>query len=206
MSLKIPSSSIVRISLYYRELLSLKNIDVISSQRLSSLTECGAAQIRKDLAYFGQFGRSGAGYKVKALKEELRKILGIDKNWPVVLVGIGDLGSALLAYKGFSRQGFYIKYAFDKDKNKINRIKDDVRIKNIKELGKIIKTHKVRIGVVAVPQSAAQEVVDTLVGSGIKAILNFAPCRPKVPESVKILNIDLTIELEKLTYFLQRNG
>jgi redox-sensing transcriptional repressor len=203
--MKIPSSSIPRISLYYRSLLPLKDIDVISSQEIASLTECSAAQIRKDLAYFGQFGRRGSGYNIEILKKELKKILGIDRNWDVALVGVGNLGSALLTYKGFKTQGFNIKYAFDNDPKKINKIKQGVKITDFRELKRIIASNNIDMAIVAVPQGVAQEVVDELVESGVKAILNFAPLRLKVPEGVELLNIDLSMGLERLTYFLQRH-
>ncbi|MBU1006971.1 MAG: redox-sensing transcriptional repressor Rex [Candidatus Omnitrophica bacterium] len=202
--MKIPSSSIPRISRYYRVLLSLKD-PVVSSQELADLTGSGAAQIRKDLAYFGQFGRPGKGYGTEALKQELKKILGIDRNWAVALVGIGNLGSALLAYKGFKDQGFNIKYAFDNDRKKIGRSRQGIKIRDIKNIPSVIKASGIEMAVIAVPQSSAQDVVDMLVASGIKAILNFAPAVLKVSDGVELLNIDLSIEMEKLTYFLQRN-
>lgn len=203
--MKIPASSISRISLYYRVLLSLKDTNVISSQALADLTRCGAAQIRKDLAYFGQFGTPGSGYNIEVLKEELKKILGIDRMWDIALVGVGNLGSALLSYKGFKRQGFNIKYAFDNDRKKINRIKQHISVKDIKELKPVIKFNKIDMAIVAVPQEAAQDVIDRLVLAGIKAIVNFAPIRPKAPEGVEVLNIDLSMELVRLTYFLRKN-
>lgn len=203
--MNIPSISIPRISLYYRVLLSAKNTSVISSQELSGLTGCSAAQIRKDLAYFGQFGTRGRGYIIEELKDQLRKILGIDRNWAVVLVGVGNLGSALLAYKGFKGQGFNIKYAFDNDKRKIDKVKQGIKIRDIKDLKKIVGANKLSMAIVAVPHESAQDVIDKLISSGIKAILNFAPIRPKVPKGpkdVEVLNIDLSMELERLTYFL----
>ena len=203
--MKIPSSSIPRISLYYRALLSLEDTSVISSQELANLTGCSAAQIRKDLAYFGQFGRPGCGYSTEVLKKELKKILGIDRSWDVALVGVGNLGSALLAYKGFKSQGFNIEHAFDNDHKKISKIKQGVKIKDIKELKTVIKSNNIDMAIVAVPQDAAQALIDKLVSSGIKAIMNFAPIRPKVPEGVEVLNIDLSMELERLTYFLRRS-
>lgn len=204
--MKIPSSSIPRISLYYRVLSSIKDSDAISSEKLASLTGYTAAQIRKDFAYFGQFGTPGFGYRIETLVGELRKILGIDKKWDVVLVGIGNLGSALLAYKGFKKQGFNIKYAFDNDAKKINKVRQNVKIRHIRELAKGIKSHRIHIAMVAVPQESAQGIIDRLVSSGIKAILNFAPVRPKVPGGVEVLNIDLSMELERLTYFLQQRA
>lgn len=201
--MKIPSSSISRISLYYRAVLSVKT-SIISSEELALMTAASAAQVRKDFAYFGQFGTPGRGYSVDILKKELKKILGIDREWDVAIVGAGNLGSALMAYKGFKRQGFNIKYAFDNDAKKINKIRQGVRILPIESLGQVVKANKINIAVVAVPHEAAQDVIDKLITSGIKAILNFAPKRPKVPENIELLNIDLSIELERLTYFLQR--
>ncbi|MDP8229546.1 MAG: redox-sensing transcriptional repressor Rex [Candidatus Gorgyraea atricola] len=201
--MKIPSSSIPRIALYYRALLSLKDTPIISSQELATLTECSAAQIRKDLTYFGQFGRPGSGYNTEALKLELKKILGIDRTWDVVLVGVGNLGSALLAYKGFKSQGFNIQYAFDNDKKKVNKVKEGVKIKDIRDLGKIIKSKDINMAIVAVPQEVAQGAIDELISSGIKAIFNFAPIRPKAPKDIEVLNVDLSMEMERLTYFLR---
>ncbi|MBU0759401.1 MAG: redox-sensing transcriptional repressor Rex [Candidatus Omnitrophica bacterium] len=201
--MKIPSSSISRISLYYRAVLSAKP-SVISSEELALMTAASAAQVRKDLAYFGQFGTPGRGYSVDTLKKELKKILGTDREWDVAIVGAGNLGSALMAYKGFKHQGFNIKYAFDNDPKKVDRLKQGIRIQPIEELARTIKARHVNIAIVAVPQDAAQDVIDKLVSSGIKAILNFAPKRHKVPEDIEVLNIDLSMELERLTYFLQR--
>ena len=203
--MKIPASSIPRISLYYRELLSLKDAAVISSQELASRTGYTAAQIRKDLTYFGQFGIPGYGYPVKVLKNELSKILGIDKDWDVAIIGAGNLGSALLAYRGFRGQGFNIKYAFDNDRKKINKLKQGIKIKDTGELEKVIRSKKIDMAIVAVPQAAAQTVIDRLISSGIKAIFNFAPIRPKVPDDVEVLNIDLSMELGRLTYFLSKD-
>jgi len=202
--MKIPSSSIPRISLYYRALLSVKEGGVISSQGLSNLTGCSAAQVRKDLAYFGQFGTPGRGYSIEVLKKELKQILGTDRVWDVALVGVGNLGSALLAYKGFKSQGFNIKHAFDNDRRKIGRLTSGIKIKDIRQLKKALRSDRINMAIVAVPQDVAQGIIDKLVSSGIKAIFNFAPVVPKAPEGVEILNIDLSMELERLTYFLKR--
>lgn len=203
--MKIPSSSISRISLYYRALLSLKDTSVVSSQELADLTGCNAAQVRKDLAYFGQFGRPGRGYDIGGLRIELKRILGIDKKWKVALVGVGNLGSALLAYKGFKEQGFDIKYAFDNDPKKIGKIRQGIKIEGIKNLGTVVRRKKINMAIIAVPQESIRAIVDALLSSGVRAILNFAPARIKAPEGVEILNIDLSVELERLTYFLQSN-
>ena len=202
--MKIPSSAISRISLYYRAVLSMKEAVVMSSEDIASLAGLSAAQVRKDLAYFGQFGTPGRGYSADFLKKELKKILGIDREWGVAIVGVGNLGSALMAYRGFKRQGFNIKHAFDNDAKKVNKIKQGIRVRSISELERIIKSEKISIAIVAVPHDSAQDVIDRLIDSGIKAILNFAPKRVKAPESIELLNIDLSMELERLTYFLQR--
>ncbi len=201
--MQIPHSSVPRLSLYYRTLLSLKERSIISSRELSELTGCSAAQIRKDLAYFGQFGRPGIGYATSPLRTELKKILGIDKKWNVALVGVGNLGSALLAYKGFKNQGFNIVCAFDNDPGKINYEKDGVTIQHISRLRDSVKAFNLKMAIVAVPHESAQDVVDEIVASGVKAVVNFAPARPRAPKRVKILNIDLSAELERLSFFLK---
>lgn len=201
--MKIPLSTVPRISLYYRALLSIHKTAVVSSTELADLTGGNAAQVRKDLAYFGQFGRPGYGYQADSLREKLGDILGKSKIWDVALIGVGNLGSALLAYRGFKSQGFNIKYAFDTDKNKINNIKRGIKIKDIKALGQEIKRHEIDIAIIAIPQEEAQKVIDILVKGNVKAILNFAPIHPKVPKGVEVLNIDLSIQLDKLAYFLK---
>lgn len=201
---KIPAVVIPRLSLYYRTLLESSSSDFISSDEIARLTGLNAAQVRKDLAYFGQFGEPGKGYQIETLKQSIVKILGTDRQWPVILVGVGNLGSALLAYKGFTRQGFKIICAFDSDLRKIGKNLEGVLVKDLSELEAEIKLNKVEIAIVTVPQATALEVIDKLVRTGIRAILNFAPVRPQAPEGVEILNIDLSIELERLAYFLAR--
>jgi len=203
--MKIPSSSIPRISIYYRTLLSLPEQGIVSSEEISSLTGCNAAQIRKDLAYFGQFGKRGQGYSVNTLTRELKKILGIGKNWNVALVGAGNLGSALLAYKGFYKQGFNIKKVFDNDKNKIGKSQQGAKVIDIKNLKRVLKSDKIDMVIVAVPHDAAQGIINDVISVGVRAVLNFAPIVPKTPKWVEVLNIDLSIELEQLAYFLQKD-
>ena len=201
---KVPVATIPRLSFYYRALMQKNDARFISSQELAELSGTSAAQLRKDLAYFGQFGAAGKGYRVDFLKNSISRILGVDRNWPVALVGIGNLGSALLSYKGFSRQGFQIVAAFDNDEQKVGKDFAGIVIQDITALENEIKLKKIKMAVVTVPQQAAQEIIDKLVESGIKAILNFAPMRPGVPKNVEVHNIDLSIELEKLTYFLSK--
>jgi redox-sensing transcriptional repressor len=201
---KVPVACIPRLSFYYRALMEKSDTQFVSSQALARLTGTSAAQVRKDLAYFGQFGAAGKGYRVDFLKNSITRILGVDKNWSVVLVGVGNLGSALLSYKGFPRQGFQITAAFDNDEQKIGKNVAGINIQNIAALEGEVKIKKIKIAVVTVPQQAAQEVINKLVKAGVKAILNFAPVRPGAPKSVEVHNIDLSIELEKLAYFLSR--
>ncbi|MFH1478770.1 MAG: redox-sensing transcriptional repressor Rex [Candidatus Omnitrophota bacterium] len=203
--MKIPSSSISRLSLYYRSLVSIKEASVISSEELSSFTGCSASQIRKDLAYFGQFGKRGLGYSIPVLKEKLSNILGIDRIWNVALIGVGNLGSALLSYKGFKEQGFNIVCAFDNDKKKLGHVKGGMKIEDIKDLKKIARSKNVSMAIIAVSGYSAKDIIDKIISSGIKAILNFAPIICKAPSHIKLLNIDLSMELEKLTYFLKRS-
>lgn len=200
---KIPQAVIPRLSLYYRVILESRK-KFISSDEISKLTHFTSAQVRRDLGYFGQFGIPGRGYDTDILKSSISKILGLDRSWNVALVGAGNLGSALLSYKGFLRQGFKISCAFDKSRHKIGKKVNSVTIMDIKDLGRLIKKRRIRIAILAVPKEVAQEVADRLVNAGIKAILNFAPIRPKLPKSVTMLNIDLSIELERLAYFLSK--
>jgi len=201
---KVPSAVIPRLSLYYRTLLESRK-DFLSSEEISKLTYFSASQVRKDLAYFGQFGIPSKGYHTEKLKKAVEKILGLDKKWEVALIGVGNLGSALLSYKGFSRQGFYIHYAFDKDKRKIGKRVSSVLIRDISQLEMVIKRKKISLAILALPKEEAQSIVDRLVNCEIKAILNFAPIRPYVPKGVVVLNIDLSIELERLAYFLKQS-
>lgn len=202
--MKIPESTIKRLFQYHRVLKKLteSGADRISSHALSQLLESNDAQVRKDLAYFGQFGKRGAGYEVRGLAEEIAKILGLDKEKRVIMVGAGSLGPALAAYKGFGEQNFKIVALFDNNPNKIGRKVRGVTCYDPKEIPRIIKTQKVEIGVIAVPALAAQEVADELCRSGIKAILNFAPTRVVVPKGVTIRNVDLATEIQILAYYL----
>jgi len=203
---KISRSVIPRLSVYYRALISYKQGGVVSSGRLSELTGHTAAQIRKDLAYFGQFGTPGKGYVVNDLKKKILEILGIDKRWNVALVGVGNLGTALLSYRGFKEQGFNIAAAFDSDPKKIGKKIGDVVIRDIKGLRNGIEKKKIQMAIIAVPAQEAQKTINTLVKTGVRAILNFAPVRPVVASSTELINIDLSIELEKLAHFLGKKA
>lgn len=200
---KIPEGAISRLFVYLRELTELTkfNIRTISSAELGERANLSDAQVRKDLGYFGHFGVSGAGYSTEELKAALEKILGKDKIWNVAVVGAGHLGKALLNYPGFKERGLNIVAAFDADARKIGKRVKDVIIQSIDELPKAIQKKKVSIGIIAVPAKDAQEVADKLIKAGIKCILNFAPAALIVPESIKVKDVDLSRELETLSYF-----
>ncbi|MDD5680478.1 MAG: redox-sensing transcriptional repressor Rex [Candidatus Omnitrophica bacterium] len=208
-SKKIPKSAISRISLYLREVnrLEKEGKDKVSSTELGELTGLTDAQVRKDFSYFGQFGRSGAGYEVPQLKKIIEKLLGKDKVWEIVLVGAGNIGSALLRYPGFRNQGFIIKEVFDADPKKIDKRYGDVTVKDVKGLEEAVKASKnVKIAIIAVPADSAQIVAEMLVKAGIKCILNFAPVLLKTNGGVMVKNIDLSNELESFSFFLSSNG
>jgi len=201
---KIPEMTIRRLSLYTRCLVQLEEDGkkTISSLALAERFNLNSAQVRKDLAYFGEFGVRGIGYYVSGLKAELQKILNLDREWQVALVGYGNLGSALFRYKGFARQGFRISAIFDDDPAKAGRTVDGVTILPMMDLAREVKARSLQIAIVAVPAESAQAVTDKLVAVGIKGILNFAPSRIKVGKDVRLKNVDLAIELETLSFYL----
>ena len=200
--------TIRRLSVYTRCLLQLEEdgVKTVSSQELAERFNLNSAQVRKDLAYFGEFGVRGIGYYVAGLKNELQRILGLNRAWPVVLVGFGNLGSALFHYRGFGTQGFKIAAIVDDDPAKLGREVDGVPIIASRELAREAHARGVHIAIVAVPAESAQTVADQLVAAGIKAILNFAPARLKVPRDVRLTNVDLSIELETLSFYLAKGA
>lgn len=201
---RIGQTVVPRLSTYNRVLdkLDREGVEIISSEELGERTGYSAAQIRKDLSFFGEFGQVGKGYYVKELKDAISQILGLDKTWNVALVGAGNLGSALLAYPGFRERGFKIVAVFDNDLRKIGKKWEDVILHDISEIAEKVKEKEIQIGIIAVPAEAAQGVANMLVSSGIRAILNFAPVRIVVPEEVELRSAELSSELECLSYFL----
>jgi len=197
-----------RLSVYARCLLQLEEdgVKTVSSQDLAERFNLNSAQVRKDLAYFGEFGVRGIGYYVSSLKAELQRILGLDREWPVALVGFGNLGSALFHYRGFGRQGFRIAVIFDDDPAKVGREVDGVPIFSTRDLAREIQARRVQMAIVAVPAEAAQSVADQLVVAGIKAVLNFAPARIRLPRDVRLKDVDLSIELETLSFYLAKSS
>ena len=196
-----------RLSVYLRCLNALEDAGVraISSQALASQFHLNAAQIRKDLAYFGEFGVRGVGYYVRDLKRHLRQILGLDRKLRVAIVGAGNLGLALADYPGFRQEGFEIFALFDSLSSKVGQhSRDGVPIYDIRDFKKTVKRDGISIAVIAVPAAAAQPVVDLVVAAGIKAVLNFSPGALDVPPDVKLKGVDLTVSLESLSFFLAR--
>jgi redox-sensing transcriptional repressor len=205
---KIPEMTIRRLSVYTRCLQQLEEdgVKTVSSQELAERFNLNSAQVRKDLAYFGEFGVRGIGYYVVGLKAELQKILGLDREWAVALVGFGNLGSALFHYKGFGRQGFRIAAIFDADPAKIGRDVGGAPVLSSADLAREVKARGIQIAIVAVPPESAQTVTDQLADAGIKAILNFAPSRLRAPRDTRLKHVDLSIELETLSFYLAKNA
>jgi redox-sensing transcriptional repressor len=203
--MQIPTVVIDRLPLYARALASLdsQSREVVSSQELGALLGVTPAQIRKDLSYFGRFGKQGRGYNVRKLLDELRSILGLNRQWRMALVGIGRLGHAILGYQGFTPQGFRIVEAFDSSPDLIGQRVDGLVIKNTADLEDTLGETKVDIGIVAVPAETAQDVIDALVRCGVRAILNYAPIAAQVPSGVEIRRVDPVLALQGMTYYLK---
>ena len=201
---KISELTTNRLSVYLRCLnqLAVEGIKTISSEALAKKFHLNSAQIRKDLAYFGEFGVRGVGYTIDSLREHLTKILGLDRQHRVCIVGAGRLGMALTDYYGFTRTNFKVAALFDADERKIGEKVGEVEIFNIKDFAVIVKKDKIDVAVIAVPAEHAQAVLEQIVKAGIKAVMNFAPTPLRVSGDVKLKTIDLTTSLESLSYFL----
>lgn len=203
-TIKIPEATIIRLSVYSRYLTEIdrKGIITISSGDIADGVGVSPAQVRKDLAYFGEFGIRGVGYNVKDLHRNILRIMGLSTEWSVCLVGIGNLGLALSTYKGFKERGFMITGIFDNDPKKIGMKINDIEVMSTDRIEEIVAQYQIQIGAITVPTSSAQEVADQLVKGGVKAILNFAPVVLNVPPNVELRNVDLSVNLEVLTFNL----
>ena len=206
---KVPEATIRRLSRYSRCLEELEQTGerVISSAQLASKCAVNAAQVRKDLAYFGEFGIRGVGYYVKDLLQDIKRILGLNKEWKMAVIGVGNLGSALLSYKDFLKQNYKIVAAFDIDPpNVIGRVSEKlgkpVEVLHISRIKEVAKERKIEIGIIATPPEAAQKVVDMLVESEIRGILNFAPAHVTVPDGFVVKDVFFTTVLDNLAYLL----
>jgi redox-sensing transcriptional repressor len=202
---EIPRKTVYRLSLYLRCLARLKdnNIQTVSSETLAKVAGVKPTQLRKDLTYFGQFGTRGLGYDVAALSQMISDELGTTRLQPVILVGVGNLGLALLSYRGFEKEGFEIIAAFDIEPKRRRDKEIILPVLGMEELPDFVQRHHVKMAIVTVPAAAAQEVANSLVQCGVMGILNFAPIVLHVPEDVMVNNVNLAIELENLSYFIQ---
>lgn len=204
---RISESTIRRLSMYFRtlSLLEKENYETVSSKELAKREKLTPAQVRKDLSFFGSFGTRGLGYNVLELKAKIAEILGISRPWRVALIGIGNIGSALVSYKEFHRQGFQIVKLFDNDQRKIGSNHKGIIVSDIRDLEKEIAESNIEIVIIAVPATVAQYMVDDVVKAGVKAILNFAPINLKVPPDVYLRNENMSMELEYLSFALVNN-
>jgi redox-sensing transcriptional repressor len=204
MRAKISESTVRRLSLYLRYLQEARarGEETISSEGLASRGGTTSAQVRKDFSSFGSFGKRGLGYSVNELLRAVEGILGLHRRWRVALVGAGKIGSALFSYRNFQRRGFDIVAVFDTDESKVGSVWSELRVRDDAELERILKEERIEIVVIAVPADAAQSVVDRVVDSGVRGILNFAPVRLRVPEHISLRNVDMVVEMEGLTFEL----
>jgi redox-sensing transcriptional repressor len=201
---KVSDYTVKRLSIYYRSLseFARKGHKIVSSKDLAKTERLTPAQVRKDLSFFGSFGTRGLGYPVKDLKERIAKILGLNRRWNVALVGVGNVGSALVSYKEFHKQGFHIKLLFDNDQRKINKNHKGISVSDAGLLEKKLKEQGIEMVILAVPAQAAQQVADRVVSAGVKSILNFAPVQIKVPNDVVLRSVNMATELEHLSFCL----
>ena len=202
----IPRKTVYRLSLYLRCLARLKdnNIQTVSSEALAKVAGVKPTQLRKDLTYFGQFGTRGLGYDVTALSQMISDELGTTSLQPVILVGVGNLGLALLSYRGFEKEGFEVVAVFDIDPKRRRDKEIELPILGMDQLAEFVQSRHVKMAIVTVPAAVAQEVANNLVACGVMGILNFAPIVLHVPEDVMVNNVNLAIELENLSYFIQQ--
>jgi redox-sensing transcriptional repressor len=201
----VPDIVVGRLPIYLRALTILQEAGqkITSSQELGERLGIGSAQIRKDLSHFGEFGKQGTGYEISYLREQISKILHVDRDWTLALVGFGDLGQAILHYGGFMQKGFHIEAIFDNDPAKIGQSVDEKTIRGIEDLEEVIADQKIKMAIIAVPAAAAQEVADKLIEVGIKAILNYAPITLNAPDTVQVQYIDPVLHLQRMAYYLE---
>ena len=202
----ISKATIDRLPLYFRTLRMSQEegMEIISSEELGQRLGITPEQIRKDLASFGQFGKKGVGYYIKELSSNIGKILGLDNNWHLAVIGVGHLGWALAHYRNFDSLGFKLVAMFDIDPNKIGQCIKGIQVSNLDSLKEVMLEKNIHIGIIAVPEIHAQEVADQLVAAGVRGIWNFAPIKIKVPDAVRVINEDLSVGLSSLSFYLAR--
>jgi len=205
---RIPEATVARLPIYLRSLVELADVKTVtvSSERLAEMAGVNAAKVRKDLSYLGSYGTRGVGYEVDNLILQISRILGLTQDWPVVIVGIGNLGHALARYGGFAARGFRVVALVDADRAKVGERLENLEVRHLDDLPAIAAHEAVAIGIIATPAAAAQNVADRLVAAGVTSILNFAPSIVTVPAGVSVRKVDLSIELQILSYHQQRRG
>ena len=201
---RVPQVTVRRLSRYLRALerFQERGYETISSDELADELHLKPSQLRKDLAYFGEFGTRGMGYGVQRLAEELRRILGLHRQWGIAIIGVGNLGTALLRYKGLNEKGFRVAALFDDDPEKVGSSRSGIRIEHVDDLPEIVREKNIQIAIITVPAPAARATADTAIKAGIRAILNFAPVSVKAPPGVECLQVDITADLKVLSHFL----
>lgn len=202
----ISKATIDRLPLYFRTLRMSQEegMEIISSEELGQRLGITPEQIRKDLASFGQFGKKGVGYYIRELIVNVGKILGLDNNWHIAVVGVGHLGWALAHYRNFDSLGFKLGALFDVDPNKIGQCIKGVQVSSLDSLKEVVEEQTIHIGIIAVPELYAQDVADKLVAAGVRGIWNFAPIKIQVPDTVRVINEDLSVGLSSLSFYLSR--
>ncbi|MGE5210023.1 MAG: redox-sensing transcriptional repressor Rex [Acidobacteriota bacterium] len=205
---RIPEATVARLPVYLRILSEQFEASVtnISSEELAEFAGLNAAKVRKDLSYLGSYGTRGVGYDVEFLVYQIRRELGLTHDWPVVIVGAGNLGQALAGYNGFGDRGFPVGAIVDVDPAKVGSVVGGVRVRHLDELAQVVQARNISIGVIATPGGAAQQAADALVTAGVTSLLNFAPCVLGVPHGVSVRKVDLAVELQILSYYEQRRA
>ncbi len=201
---RIPDATVARLPIYLRSLLELgPDTLTVSSEQLAETAGVNAAKVRKDLSYLGSYGTRGVGYDVEYLETQMRRALGMTHDWPVVIVGIGNLGAALANYGGFGSRGYPVAALVDADPRVVGRMYGDLVVRDAAHLADVVRELDIAIGVIATPAGAAQAVADELIEAGVRAILNFAPTVVNVPEGVSLRKVDLAVEMQILSFYQQ---
>ena len=201
----IPDIVIGRLPVYLRALavMAAAGQEITSSHELGEKLGISSAQIRKDLSHFGEFGKQGTGYRISHLQDQLRRILKVDREWPVALIGLGDIGHAIARYGGFKDRGFVIRLAFDSDPTKIGQPIGDLVVQDVATLPDVVREQGVQVAMLAVTAKAAQDVADLCVKGGVRALLNYAPINLTVPATVRVQYLDPVTHLQRMTYYLE---
>lgn len=204
----IPEATVGRLPIYLRALVEIAQGEAgtISSEALAEASGVNSAKVRKDLSHLGSYGTRGVGYDVAYLIHQVRRELGLTQHWPIVIVGVGNLGHALANYRGFAERGFRVAGLVDADPAKVGEAVGGLTVRHIDELVGVVREHDIAIGVICTPASEAQSVADRLVAAGVRSILNFAPAVLSVPQGVSVRKVDLAIELQILAYYEQRKA